>query len=79
MLFHLGSLDSLVDRIDMRIESTRERGGNLLYRCRVVVTDFRSDKLRVEERQADFGLAVNRALGRIVRNLMRRLYGQYSY
>ena len=79
LMFHLGSLESLVDKIDMSIDSTQDRGGSLLYRCRVVITDIRSQKLRVVESQADFALAVNRALGRIVRSLMRRLYGQYSY
>lgn len=74
--YHLGAIDSLVDKLEMSVVHTEEGGDEPLYLCRVVVTDTRSGRLAVEERQADISLTVNRALTRIVRGLMRRQQNQ---
>jgi uncharacterized membrane-anchored protein len=74
--YHLSSIDSLVDKLEMSVVHTEEGGDESLYLCRVVVTDPRSRRLAVEERQADISLTVNRALTRIVRSLIRRQQNQ---
>ncbi|MBT3045268.1 MAG: hypothetical protein ABW141_03215 [Candidatus Thiodiazotropha endolucinida] len=76
--FHLGSIDELAGELEMSVGYAEERGDEPLYLCRVVVTDPRSGRLAVEERQADITLTVNRALARIVRSLMRRQQNLHS-
>ncbi|MEW8693246.1 MAG: hypothetical protein AB2535_19600 [Candidatus Thiodiazotropha endolucinida] len=76
--FHLGSIDELVDKFEMSVVHAGEGGDEPLYLCRVVVTDPRSGRVAVEERQADITLTVNRALARIVRSLMRRQQNLHS-
>ncbi|MET0063670.1 MAG: hypothetical protein AB2603_19895 [Candidatus Thiodiazotropha endolucinida] len=76
--FHLGSIDELADKLEMSVGYAEEGSDEPLYLCRVVVTDPRSGRLAVEERQADITLTVNRALARIVRSLMRRQQNLHS-
>ncbi|MBT3012157.1 MAG: hypothetical protein KUF77_02325 [Candidatus Thiodiazotropha sp. (ex Lucina aurantia)] len=76
--FHLGSIGELAGELEMSVGYAEERGDEPLYLCRVVVTDPRSGRLAVEERQADITLTVNRALARIVRSLMRRQQNLHS-
>ncbi|MCG8488731.1 MAG: hypothetical protein AB2551_02520 [Candidatus Thiodiazotropha sp.] len=76
--FHLGCMDELVEKLEMSVVCSEEGADEPLYLCRVVVTDPRSGRLSVEERQADITLTVNRALARIVRSLMRRQQNQQS-
>lgn len=70
--FHICSIDDRVDRLEIDVGQTKEGGGEPLYLCRVVVSDFRSDNLVVEERQANLALTLNRALSRIIRSLTLR-------
>ncbi|MES9862941.1 MAG: hypothetical protein ABW157_09360 [Candidatus Thiodiazotropha sp. LLP2] len=74
--YHLGCIDSLVDKLELSVVHTEVGNDEPLYHCRVVATVPRSGRLAVEERQADISLTVNRALMRIVRSLMRRQQNQ---
>jgi hypothetical protein len=70
--FHICSIEDRVDRLEIDVGHINEGEGQPLYLCRVVASDFRSDSLVVEERQANLALTVNRALSRIIRSLSRR-------
>ncbi|MCG7983590.1 MAG: hypothetical protein JAY90_12700 [Candidatus Thiodiazotropha lotti] len=76
---HLGPMDDLVDKLEMRVAHTDEETDEPLYHCKVVVTDPRTGRLAVEERHADITLTVNRALARIVRGLMRRQLNRSTF
>ncbi|MBW9257822.1 MAG: hypothetical protein K1566_17205 [Candidatus Thiodiazotropha sp. (ex. Lucinisca nassula)] len=76
---HMGPMDELVDKLEMRVAQTDEGTDEPLYHCRVVVTDPHTGKLAVEERHADISLTVNRALARIVRSLMRRQLNRHAF
>lgn len=76
--YHEAVLASQVDRLAISVEQVRDESKSPLYLCRVQVSGAGMTSMEVEERQADFALAVNRALARTVRSLWRRQSNRLS-
>jgi hypothetical protein len=71
--FYLANLEGEVDRIDIAIESSTDRVGMPLHRCRVRIRTGYGWRSEVEEIQSDLLPAITRALDRSVRTMRRRL------
>jgi len=71
--FYLSGLEGEVDRIDVVVDSSPDRLGARLYRCRVGIRCGQGWRSEIEEIQSDVAPAITRALDRSVRTLHRRL------
>jgi hypothetical protein len=72
MRFYLTSVAADIDAIEVTLETVRDRVGSDLVCCRVEGVLASGDALAVTETQADWKLAVTRAMDRSVRTIRRR-------